>query len=279
MSRQLHAHLTGFTPYDPAAAALYSERRWWLGLTMGDTLDKAADLYPRKEAVVGADGAAPLLVRGGARAGRRHGLSSAASRVSSPATGCCSAAQLAEFVVSLLRAAEGGLGDGAAHREPHRPRDDPPGPSSRSPRGWIVPRTVPHDRLRAADGTGAGRRPPRWIKVHPRSVDRRCRAGASSVSQHCRRPAPTRTWCARALEAARPDPGAVCQILPSGGTTGLPKGCPRTHNDYLCNVEYKSKAWDCNVTDRSWWPPPWATTWLCWCASPPAVFQGATHGA
>jgi non-ribosomal peptide synthetase component E (peptide arylation enzyme) len=52
-----------------------------------------------------------------------------------------------------------------------------------------------------------------------------------------------------ALEQAHPDPGDVCQILPSGGTTGLPKGAPRTHNDYICNIEYKSKAWDLNVTD------------------------------
>jgi non-ribosomal peptide synthetase component E (peptide arylation enzyme) len=51
------------------------------------------------------------------------------------------------------------------------------------------------------------------------------------------------------LEQARPDPHDVCQILPSGGTTGLPKGAPRTHNDYICNVEYKSHAWHMNVTD------------------------------
>jgi len=30
----------------------------------------------------------------------------------------------------------------------------------------------------------------------------------------------------------------VAHIIPSGGTTGLPKGIPRTHNDYTCNVEY-----------------------------------------
>ena len=51
------------------------------------------------------------------------------------------------------------------------------------------------------------------------------------------------------LESVRPDPRDVCQILPSGGTTGLPKGAPRTHNDYICNVEYKSRAWDMNVND------------------------------
>jgi non-ribosomal peptide synthetase component E (peptide arylation enzyme) len=51
------------------------------------------------------------------------------------------------------------------------------------------------------------------------------------------------------LAALRPDPGHLCQILPSGGTTGLPKGAPRTHDDYICNVEYVSKAWDLNATD------------------------------
>jgi non-ribosomal peptide synthetase component E (peptide arylation enzyme) len=53
----------------------------------------------------------------------------------------------------------------------------------------------------------------------------------------------------RILEQSRPEPGEVCQILPSGGTTGLPKGAPRTHNDYICNIEYKSRAWDINPTD------------------------------
>jgi len=31
--------------------------------------------------------------------------------------------------------------------------------------------------------------------------------------------------------------------MPTGGTTGLPKLVPRTHNDFLCNVEYRAKAW------------------------------------
>jgi 2,3-dihydroxybenzoate-AMP ligase/mycobactin salicyl-AMP ligase len=35
-----------------------------------------------------------------------------------------------------------------------------------------------------------------------------------------------------------PKPTDVAHILPSGGTTGLPKAIPRTHEDYLCNVKY-----------------------------------------
>jgi len=43
----------------------------------------------------------------------------------------------------------------------------------------------------------------------------------------------------------------VAHIIPSGGTTGLPKGIPRTHNDYICNVEYLHKAWEMNIKDVS----------------------------
>ncbi|NNG08185.1 MAG: 2,3-dihydroxybenzoate-AMP ligase, partial [Desulfobacteraceae bacterium] len=43
----------GFTPYDPKAAELYEQKRWWLGITLGDMFDRASDLYPEREALVG----------------------------------------------------------------------------------------------------------------------------------------------------------------------------------------------------------------------------------
>ena len=44
--------LEGFTPYKKADAEKYTKFRWWLGITFGDMLDKAVDLYPNKEALV-----------------------------------------------------------------------------------------------------------------------------------------------------------------------------------------------------------------------------------
>src|SRR5512143_1704121 len=41
-----------FPRHVEAKAARYTKYRWWLGVTLGDLLDKAADLYPRKEALI-----------------------------------------------------------------------------------------------------------------------------------------------------------------------------------------------------------------------------------
>jgi 2,3-dihydroxybenzoate-AMP ligase/mycobactin salicyl-AMP ligase len=40
------------------------------------------------------------------------------------------------------------------------------------------------------------------------------------------------------LKQFQPDPNDVALILPTGGTTGLPKGVPRTHNSYLAWSRY-----------------------------------------
>lgn len=53
----------------------------------------------------------------------------------------------------------------------------------------------------------------------------------------------------KALEERRPDPDEVSHIMPTGGTTGLPKASVRTHNCYICNVEYHSRAWDITSND------------------------------
>jgi 2,3-dihydroxybenzoate-AMP ligase len=39
------------------------------------------------------------------------------------------------------------------------------------------------------------------------------------------------------LDDVKPDPNDICCEQLSGGTTGLPKGIPRTHNDYICQFE------------------------------------------
>jgi len=46
------------------------------------------------------------------------------------------------------------------------------------------------------------------------------------------------------LAETRPDPMQVAHMGPTGGTTGLPKVVPRTHNSLICGAEYAARAWE-----------------------------------
>ena len=51
------------------------------------------------------------------------------------------------------------------------------------------------------------------------------------------------------IAARHPKPTDIAHILPSGGTTGLPKAIPRTHDDYLCNVKYLHQVGEMTAED------------------------------
>ncbi len=51
------------------------------------------------------------------------------------------------------------------------------------------------------------------------------------------------------LDKYTPDPMEVSHLLPTGGTTGLPKLVPRTHNNYLTNAYFNGAATERNSKD------------------------------
>ncbi|MGE4274163.1 MAG: AMP-binding protein [Desulfitobacterium sp.] len=51
------------------------------------------------------------------------------------------------------------------------------------------------------------------------------------------------------LEQFKPDPDDICVEHLSGGTTGIPKGIPRTYNDQICQWDYQGRA--IGYTDES----------------------------
>lgn len=51
------------------------------------------------------------------------------------------------------------------------------------------------------------------------------------------------------LEPLKPDSNDICIEQLSGGTTGLPKGIPKTHNEYICQWDYLGRA--AGYTDES----------------------------
>ena len=51
------------------------------------------------------------------------------------------------------------------------------------------------------------------------------------------------------LADRRSDPDQVAHMGPTGGTTGLPKVAPRTHNSLLCSAAYAARAWEMESSD------------------------------
>ncbi len=232
----------GFTPYDPEAVELYQKRRWWLGLTLGDMFDKASDLYPEREALAGSgkrftwtqlrtlvDKMAYNLLQEGFQPGD---------------TVLLQLPNWPEFVISYYALQKAGLVM-VSLTVNHTAREIAHLASLTQPKGWILP-----DRYRRIDYLPLIKQ----VKEENPILEKVILIG-EEIPEGCLKfedllESKTGEEEIRSrLEQARPDPGDVFQILPSGGTTGLPKGAPRTHNDYICNIEYKSKAWDLNVTD------------------------------
>lgn len=235
--------MEGFTPYAPEAATLYERRRWWLGLTLGDLFDKASDLYPGREALVGAgkrytygelrtlvDRFAFNLLEEGFRRGDRVLLQ---------------LPNWPEFVIAYYGLQKAALVP-VLLTVNHTAREVTHLAKLTEPRGWILPtryRNVADYEALARDARAESPSLEKLVFVGPEP-----NASGLAFEDLLAARAPAETVRA-ALERARPEPGDVCHLLPSGGTTGLPKCAPRTHNDYICNTEYKSKAWDLNTTD------------------------------
>ena len=232
----------GFTPYEPEAAELYQKRRWWLGITLGDMFDRASDLYPEREALTGSgkrftwaqlrtlvDKMAYNLLQEGFQPGD---------------TVLLQLPNWPEFVISYYALQKAGLVM-VSLTVNHTAREIAHLANLTQPKGWILP-----DRYRKIDYLPLIKQ----VKEENPVLEKVILIG-EEIPEGCLKfedLLETKTGAEEIrsrLEQARPDPGDVFQILPSGGTTGLPKGAPRTHNDYICNIEYKSKAWDLNVTD------------------------------
>jgi hypothetical protein len=113
--KETFMNLEGFIPYDSASADLYEKKRWWLGMTLGDMLDKASDLYPQKDALIGS--------------GVRYTYAQVRRRVDTMAYRLLQTGfpQLAGIRNRLLCITKSRFNYGAAHRTSYRQRNYPSG--------------------------------------------------------------------------------------------------------------------------------------------------------
>jgi len=234
--------IEGFEPFRPEDAEKYDKRRWWLGLTWGDMFDKTTDLYPDKEGL--ADDTARFTYRQLREKVDRLAVGFMRLGINSKDFVLLQIPNWHEYIfafyalqkigaITVLLIARHGLAE-IKHVS-----------GLTSPVAWVGPvryrntEYLPMIR-QVAEETPSLRQ---FISVRSEPND------AFTPLEKLIEEAELTPATLAALEARRPDPMEVSMILLTGGTTGLPKAVPRTHNDYIASVEYHSKAWEVTSED------------------------------
>lgn len=227
----------GYTPHKKEDAERYTKYRWWAGLTMGDLLDRASDIYPDKEALVDhrirltygqlrqeVDRLAIGLIKLGVKRGDYALL-----QLPNWAEWVYSyfALQKIGAVVVLL------VAEYTRRELNHFAR-------LTGATTWIVPEKYRKTEYRSIIGDVTKVNPALKHVVVARAEDSGQLATLDKLIEGSE---PTKEKL-RQLANRRAEPTDLCNILPTGGTTGLPKAAPRTHNDYICGLEYKARACD-----------------------------------
>ena len=231
--------IEGAKPFPPELINRYTARRWWSGIPLGQMLDRTCDLYPDKEALVAGearlsyrqlrewtDRAAAVFLELGIRNQDRVLL------------------QLPNWV-EFVYAYYGLLKIGAVPV-------------------FCLPRFSRREMDHYREITGAkiwlGVRRFEKIDYLPLIESFQDRPGFLKhllLANPLAEPLPPGTFSfnerlkqvdlsrppGNDLSSWSPDPNETCHLMPTGGTTDLPKLVPRTHNDFYCNVEYRAKAW------------------------------------
>ncbi|CAB1060767.1 Long-chain-fatty-acid--CoA ligase (EC [Olavius sp. associated proteobacterium Delta 1] len=234
--------IDGFTPYAGKDAEKYNQMQWWLGLTFGDILDRAADMLPDKVAFVDADS--------------RLTYAQARDRVNRLAVSLMDLGvrptdrvlvQLPNwntFAVAFFALQKIGAID-TLLIDRYRPYEIKHLAGLSGATSWILPESdkktnylpiideVQQDSPRLENVilvNGSG---------HKAYLSLEKLIEAADLSD------------AKLAELAnrRPDPMQVAHMGPTGGTTGLPKLVPRTHNDLVCGSKFCAGAWEMDIQD------------------------------
>ena len=233
--------IEGFEPYRAEDARIYNKYRWWLGITWGDMFNKATDLYPDKVGLVDdtsrftyrelrsrVDGLAVGFMKLGIR--ERQFVMLQIPNWHEYILAFYALQKIGAIPVLLIsRHGLAELQHIAALTEPV---------------AWIGPQYYRKMEFLPMLKEVKGKNKSLNHLLSVRGQDDKAFTPLESLMDSGK---PTAAEL-DALEARRPDPMEVSIILLTGGTTGLPKAVPRTHNDYLSSTEYHSRAWE--ITSR-----------------------------
>jgi 2,3-dihydroxybenzoate-AMP ligase len=234
--------IQGFEPYKKEDVERYVKYRWWLGLTWGDMFDKATDLYPRKEALV--DDTARFTYRELREKVDRLAIGFMGLGIKERDFVLLQLPNWHEFIfaffalqkigaIVVLLVARHGLSEINYLS------------SLTHPVAWIGPDHYKNTEYLAMVQQAMKENKELRHLVSVRSPENTAFTPLEGLIEGSE----LTKSSLEALAARRPDPMEVSIILPTGGTTGLPKAVPRTHNDYIASVEYHTRAWEVTCND------------------------------
>jgi len=235
--------LNGANPFPKAFIDRYYKNHWWSGITLGEMVDRSGDLYPHKEALV-AEGVR-LTYRELKNWTDRAAIAFLQLGIQKLDRVLLQIPNWAEFVYAYY-----GL-----HKIGAIPVMCIPRFSEREMEhfcevteatAWIVPRRYEKsDYLPMIEALQSHPFSLKYIMVI-KSYEQKIETlpkGTLSFNDLIEKIDLNR-YPKDYLQPFRPDPDEICHLMATGGSTGLPKLVPRTHNDFFCNFDYRAKAWE-----------------------------------
>jgi len=233
----------GVVPYKPDDEQTYIKRGWWRGLTLGDYLDRAADVHPNKVAFI--DRVGSCTYRQAREKVERLAVGMIQLGIRSLDRVLIQLPNWNEFVFAYFACQKIGaipvlLIDRYRKFEIDRLL------KITGATAWIVPkRTHKFDFVPMILDV---------LKDHPDvrqviTVRGKMDGGDFESLENLIEENEMTTETRSLLADHRPDPRQVAHMGPTGGTTGNPKIVPRTHNSLACGVEFCSMAWEQHCED------------------------------
>jgi 2,3-dihydroxybenzoate-AMP ligase/mycobactin salicyl-AMP ligase len=234
--------IDGFEPYRPEDVERYTKSRWWLGLTWGDMFDKATDLYPQKEGLV--DDTTSFTYKELREKVDRLAIGFMELGIKERDFVLLQIPNWHEFIIAFYALQKVGAITVLLIAR-HGLTEINHVCSLTHPVAWIGP-----DRHKNTEYLPMIKRVMEDNRELKHIISVRAPENKAFIPlEKLMNTGELTAASLEALAAKRPDPMEVSMILLTGGTTGLPKAVPRTHNDYIASVEYHSKAWEITSDD------------------------------
>jgi len=234
--------LKGATPFPEEFVERYYQNRWWMGITLGEMLDRSCDLYFYKEALV--SGEVRLTYRELREKVNRAAIAFLQLGIQKLDRVLLQIPNWAEFIFAYY-----GL-----HRIGAIPVMCIPRFSQREmehfcqiteARAWVVPRRFEKiDYLPMIKGIQNQPFSPKHILVIDSGEKEEPLIERTHSFHGLLKQVDLNQYPEDYFQSFQPDPEEICHLMPTGGSTGLPKLVPRTHNDFFCNFDYRAKVWE-----------------------------------